>query len=119
MGGRGASSSNNTRVSASEREAYERYVQERLNSKEYMKANNPGLFSIRYPEEFAKNFRNEQKEQSEKVKVAKQIATELGYSEANYRQFLRNTSVEGYSRTEGKEYTLEELRKQLKNIRKR
>lgn len=38
MGGRGASSSSNSRVSASEREAYERYVQERLNNKEYMRA---------------------------------------------------------------------------------
>ena len=61
MGGRGASSSSNSRVSASEREAYERYVQERLNNKEYMRANRPGEFSIKYPEEFARDFANSRK----------------------------------------------------------
>lgn len=56
MGGRGASSSSKIKVSKSEREAYEKYVYDRLNDKEYMRENRTGLFSIKNPEEFAQDF---------------------------------------------------------------
>lgn len=45
-------------VTDEDRQAYNEYVQQRLNDKEYMKANTPGLYSIKYGEDFAKDFDN-------------------------------------------------------------
>lgn len=60
MGGRGASSGNTinkSKLTSREKQAYEKYVNERLNSKEYMRANNPGLFSMKYPKEFINDYK--------------------------------------------------------------
>lgn len=65
MGGRGASSGNNSKLTKKEREAYEKYVQQRLNSKEYMRQNNPGLFSIKYPKEATEDFYKSIRKRSE------------------------------------------------------
>lgn len=50
-------SSGNKKITASDRQAYEKYVAERLNDKEYIRANNPGLFSMKYPEEFINDYK--------------------------------------------------------------
>ena len=124
MGGRGAKAGNvatkgNTAVTKAEREAYQKYVQERLNNKEYIRANQPGRFAIEYPEEYVRDYQRNIKEQTEKVKVARQLAKELGFSEANYRQFLTPSYDMGYSREQGTEYSLAELKRQLKVAKSR
>lgn len=57
------------------------------------------------------------KRYDEKVDVAKQIAKKLGYSQANYKQFLRPQYIEGYAREEGKPYTLAQLKARLKRLK--
>ena len=54
---------------------------------------------------------------NERIQVAKKIATKMGFSEGNYKQFLRRTGVEGYERYQGEEYTLNELKRTLRNIK--
>ena len=44
-------------VTDADRQAYNKYVQQRLNDKEYMKANRPSLYSMKEPEKFVQDFK--------------------------------------------------------------
>lgn len=55
--------------------------------------------------------------EKQKVELAKDIAKKLGFSPANYKEFLKPTYIDGYSKTQGKPYTIKQLKRRLKSIK--
>ena len=55
--------------------------------------------------------------EKQKNELAKDIAKKLGYSPANYKEFLSPSYIEGYSKIQGKPYTIKQLKRKLKSIK--